>query len=335
MTLIELDGSAGEGGGQILRTALGLSAVTGKPFRITNIRANRPKPGLAPQHAKAVEAAALLCDGRAEPAPRPGVTELTFVPGAIRSGAFDLDVGTAGSVCLVLQALLPAAAFAPGPVELRLAGGTDVAWAPPADHTRFVLRPALAAMGLRFDVGVERRGYYPKGGGRVRVRVEPGPLRALRLTAPRDAEVAGISHASNLPGVAARQADAARRTLGEAGTGGRIEVEEGRGPGPGSAITLWSGLKGGSSLGERGKPAEKVGREAAERLLTALRSPAAVDGHLGDQLVPFVALAEGPSEVTVPETTPHLETNIAVAERFTGRRFRIEPAAGAARISAA
>lgn len=330
--MIEIDGSLGEGGGQILRTALALSAVTRKPFRITRIRANRPNPGLAPQHLKAVEAVAMLTGGRTEGA-RPKAVELTFTPGPIRSGVFDIDVGTAGSACLVLHALLPAAAHAPGPVEFRLTGGTDVDWAPPVDHVRSVLRPALAQMGLKFNVEVERRGHYPKGGGKVRARIEPGPLRAVCLVKAPETAIEGLSHASNLPGVAGRQADAARRTLERAGREARVEVEEGRGAGPGSGIVLGSGLKAGSALGERGKPAERVGEEAAGKLLAALKSPAAMDAHLGDQLVPFMALAEGLSEVTVPETTSHLETNLRVAETFTERRFRAEPWKGAVRVS--
>jgi RNA 3'-phosphate cyclase len=331
--MIELDGSMGEGGGQILRTALALSAVTGKPFRIVRIRANRTKPGLAPQHAKAVEAVAVLCGGKAEPAPKPGLAEMTFTPGSIRAGAFGFDIGTAGSVCLVLQALLPAAARAPGPVEFRLSGGTDVPWAPPVDYVRRLLRPALAEMGLKFALEVERRGHYPKGGGRVRVRVEPARLRAARFVGGRREPVEGVSHASNLPGVAGRQASAARRVLEGASVEARIEVEEGRGSGPGSGIVLGSGLKGAGALGERGKPAERVGEEAARELLAALRSPAAVDRHLGDQLVPFLALAEGASEMTVPESTSHLRTNIGVAERFAGRAFKVEPRGEVARIS--
>src|SRR5690606_24000370 len=167
----EIDGSYGEGGGQLLRLGCALAAITGEPVRVRNIRARRRPPGLAAQHAAAVRAVALLCGGDVEGA-EVGSRELVFRPGRRRGGEFTIDVGTAGSVMLVLQALLPLAITAPAPTELRLIGGTDIRAAPPADYVRFVLLPLLTAMGARVELALVRRGYYPRGAGEVVVRVQ-------------------------------------------------------------------------------------------------------------------------------------------------------------------
>ncbi|WP_048148447.1 RNA 3'-terminal phosphate cyclase [Palaeococcus ferrophilus] len=324
--MIEIDGSYGEGGGQIIRTSVALSAITGKSVRIVNIRANRPNPGLRPQHLHAVLALKELTDGRVKGA-RVGSKTLEFHPGELRGGRIEVNVGTAGSISLVLQALLPAMAFSPEPVEFRISGGTDVAWSPPIDYMKHVTLFALERIGVMVNLEVERRGHYPKGGGVVRGSVEPWKRRKP-LVAERFSEIkriSGISHATNLPShVAERQARAAEEVLRDYNV--EIELEVSKSLGPGSGIVLWAETDalrlGGDALGRRGKPAEVVGREAALELKEELEGGCAVDRFLGDQVIPFMAFSGG--RICVSKVTNHLRTNVWVVERFMGRRFEVD-----------
>src|SRR3990170_1510026 len=203
---MEIDGAHGEGGGQLLRNSAALAAVTGIPIRVKNIRAGRPKPGLAAQHLTALQAVAALADATVEGL-NVGSREVTIAPGRLRGGRFSFDVGTAGSVTLVLQACLPAALRAPEPTELTLIGGTDVKWSPPVDYFRFVFLPLLARMGGRVEVEVLKRGYYPRGGGQVLVKVAPAAAFQPLVVEPPGTlkRVHGIAHAANLqPEVAQR-----------------------------------------------------------------------------------------------------------------------------------
>src|SRR5437879_8956232 len=170
--MIEIDGSYGEGGGQVLRTAVALAAVLSKGIHVFNIRAGRAEPGLRPQHMTGVKAAAELCSSELEGL-RVGSTEFTFKPGKLRAGTFRFDVGTAGSVTLVLQTLMPILAFALGNVQLEITGGTDVKWSPPIDYLRLVTLPLLARMEMQASILVVKRGHYPKGGGIVRLKASP------------------------------------------------------------------------------------------------------------------------------------------------------------------
>ncbi len=319
--MIEIDGSFGEGGGQIVRTAVALSAVTGKSVRIKKIRQGRPKPGLAAQHAKAVMALAGICNARTSGA-TPGSSEIVFSPGEIRGGRHRVEIGTAGSVTLLMQCLLPALLRADAPSSLAVQGGTDVQWAPTVDYFKSVFLPALSSFGAKVSLEVLQRGYYPRGQGEVLLEVEPAKLKASMLTgvATKSGQsaqitVQGVSHCSNLPEhVAARQADSAAQALEQAGYAAKISHEALRLPSMGSGITIWSGCKGASCQGERGLPAEKVGRRAAEDLILELKCQAAVDVHLADQLIPYLALAGG--SYTVREVSLHARTNIWTAGHF-------------------
>jgi len=325
--MIEIDGSYGEGGGQILRTAVALSVITGKPVRIYNIRANRPNPGLRPQHLHGILALKELSNARVKGA-RVGSTVLEFWPGRPEAKHIRVPIKTAGSVTLVLQALLPAMAFVGGSFEVT--GGTDVPWSPPVDYLRNVTLFALEKMGLKVELELRRRGHYPRGGGLVVGRVEPWeerkPIAALEWN--RIKKFGGISHATNLPAhVAERQAKAAEeRIKGLYSLPVEIEREVSRSLGPGSGIVVWAETDslrlGGDALGKRGKPAEVVGREAADELLGQLTSRKAVDKFLGDQLIPFLAFAGG--EIGVVEITNHLTTNVWVVEKFLGKTFTVE-----------
>jgi len=339
MGWIEIDGSYGEGGGQILRTSVALSVITGKPVRIRRIRANRSNPGLRPQHLHGILALKELSNAKVKGA-KVGSTELEFVPEKPEPKHIRVPVKTAGSATLVLQALLPAMAFTGGSFEIT--GGTDVPWSPPVDYLKHVTLFALERMGLKVELEIRRRGHYPKGGGLVVGRVEPWedrrPLKAVEWREIKN--FGGISHATNLPAhVAERQAKAAEGRLREFYTAPvEMETEVSRSLGPGSGIIVWaetdSLILGGDALGKRGKPAEVVGREAADELIEALRTRAAVDKFLGDQLVPFLAFVGG--EIGVSEVTNHLLTNVWVVEQFFGKVFKVDGTLGSpGRIEAA
>jgi RNA 3'-terminal phosphate cyclase (ATP) len=338
--MIEIDGSFGEGGGQIVRTAVALSTVTGKPVHITGIRQGRPRPGLAAQHAQAIMALAAICDARTSGATQ-GSSEIAFSPGKIRGGRHRMEIGTAGSVTLLMQCLLPALLLADEPSSLQIQGGTDVSWAPTVDYFKSVFLPALSSFGALVRLEVLQRGYYPQGQGEVLLEVEPAKLKAAHLESlasctgqiiqNMQSMVQGVSHCSNLPEhVAARQAGSAVEALQQAGYASRITEQALRLPSMGSGITLWSGCKGASSLGERGLPAEKVGRRAAEELIIELKCAAAVDMHLADQLIPYLALAGG--SFTVREISLHARTNIWTAGHFLDAKIQTREERGLYRI---
>jgi RNA 3'-terminal phosphate cyclase (ATP) len=325
MDLIEIDGSYGEGGGQILRSAIAVSAITSRGVKIRNIRKNRPRPGLGIQHIKSIELAARMTGARVEGLAQ-GSTAITFLPGPICGGEYDLDLGTAGSISLVLQSVAPIASFAPSPVKLQITGGTDVRWSPTIDYFQNVTLPALRLFGFKGDLQMEARGYYPLGGGKVIATLEPVRLHGIRADVPWPPSVRGISACSCLPShVAKRQADAARKYLEGMGievAGIELDVRKDRSTG--SSITLFSGYLGGSALGERGVPAEKVGAEAAAIIANEIESGAAVDPFMCDQLITFMALSEGSSVITTGSVTSHAATNMWIMEKMTGRRFTVE-----------
>ena len=333
--MIEVDGSFGEGGGQVLRTAVALAVVLSKDIHVFNIRAGRAEPGLRAQHMTGVKAAAELCSSQLEGL-QVGSTEFTFKPGKLKAGTFRFDVGTAGSITLVLQTLIPILAFAPGSIQLEITGGTDVKWSPPADYLRLVTLPVLKKIGYQGELELVRRGHYPKGGGLVRFSTT-GPSTLQPLVAEKAGSILkiyGISHAAALPRhVAERQAAAARKNLEEAklpSPSMDIEVVDDRrqlGPGSGivlSAETQNGNILGADALGERGRSAEEVGSTAGRILVEELESGAVLDRHMGDIIVPYLVLAEGRSEVSVSRVTQHIQTNVKVAEWLTGVRFNLE-----------
>jgi RNA 3'-terminal phosphate cyclase (ATP) len=329
--MLEIDGSYGEGGGQLVRTAVALSAVTGKEIRITNIRKNRQNPGLKQQHLKALEIAAKICKARVSGL-IPGSTEIFFAPVEIKGGKYNIDIGTAGSITLLLQCLMPALPFAKEKIEITVRGGTDVAWAPTTDYLQHVTLRSLKKLGYAGKVILKERGYYPKGGGTVSACFEPCKLHGFHFLREEE-EIRGVSHASNLPAhVPLRQVEAARDMLLEAGYALRVETQSFEAFSTGSGITLWAGYTGGSALGKKGLPAEKVGKFAAEEIISELKAGASVDIHLADHLIPYMALA-GNSSCTVRELSLHTETNIWVTEQFLNVKFRIEEKEGLFKIS--
>lgn len=331
--MITVDGSMGEGGGQLLRYSVALAAVMGVDLKVVNIRAKRSNPGLRPQHLNAVKAIASMVGADVEGL-RVGSTEIVFRPRRRpRGGRYNIDIGTAGSISLLLQALLPVLVSSDSPVELTVRGGTTVKWSPPIPYMQNVLLPLLARFGVRARIELVRRGFYPRGGGIVRVRAEPSKITAARILPFKEIrEIRGVSYVGNLPRhIAERQARSASSYIKERGYGGYLReiVIDDRTPaiGQGTGIVVWAvsdqGVAGGDSLGERGKRAEVVGREAAERLVKALDTGSAIDDHALDNLVIYMALARGESEVYAPEMTTHAETAIELCRMITGAEFTV------------
>lgn len=335
--MIEIDGSYGEGGGQILRTSISLSALTLRPVRVTNIRANRPQPGLKKQHLGGVELTARLVNANVDGL-KVGSTEVEFQPKERSGGEFVLDVGTAGSISLLLQAALLPATLAPNPVTFKLRGGTDVNWSPPIDYLREVFVRVLAKLGPSIEIRQIRRGHYPRGGGEVVCRVAPVQhLKNIKsVHFDKVKEISGISHCVRLPEhIAARQAASATDILQERlGIKAVIRTEsypKNNDPhlSPGSGIVIWaiaenSSVLGADGLGEKGERAELVGTKAALRLVDELSTGKAIDSHLCDMIVPYLAVAEGVSEVGVTEITSHLMTNVWTIKKILGTKIEID-----------
>lgn len=320
--MIEIDGSHGEGGGQILRTSISLAALTMKPIRIKKIRAGRPQPGLKRQHIAGIELTGKLVNATIEGL-EVGSTDVTFIPQERRAGSFNFDVGTAGSISLVLQAVLPAAVLAPEPIEFHLRGGTDVKWSPPIDYFQNVFAHMIRYLGPSIRIEQKKRGHYPRGGGEVICNITPVQrLNALNMMEFGDLScIGGISHCVRLPAhVAERQAKAAKDTIqAELNISAAVEIEyyskDDPHIGPGSGIVIWAdgteGTRLGSDrLGEKGERAENVGRKAAEQIVREIKTGMAIDSHLCDMIVPYLAIASGDSKIGITEITSHLVTNL-------------------------
>jgi RNA 3'-terminal phosphate cyclase (ATP) len=329
--MLYLDGSYGEGGGQILRTALSLSALLGVPVRIEQIRAGRPKPGLRPQHLAAVRALAQVSQAELTGAELHSQL-LTFRPRAPRPGHYLFDVaentGSAGSVTLIAQTLLPPLLQASQSSTLILKGGTHVPWSPPAHYLMEVFLPALAQLGAAVQLTLGRWGWYPRGGGDLRLKVTParGLSNVDWRTPPKFSAFRALSAICRLPDhVLKRQAARLQDRLGAALP---VEMIEAPGLDPGSLVFLWGPRAGFDVLGARGKPAEQVADEVADAYLAFVSRRAALDRHLADQILLYLARARGPSTIITAEITSHLLTNLWVIEQFLGPTFQVKGSLG-------
>ena len=330
--LVKIDGSQGEGGGQILRTTISLSAITGKPVEVINIRVNRANPGLRPQHMTAIKIIADLFHAEFENL-KIGADWIRFLPSdKFKGGSVKFDIGTAGSIPLILMTVVPAVSLSNNSVQIEVTGGTDVKASPTIDYIKHIVAESYRSIGIKFSVNVLKRGYYPKGGGVVQSTIlpckSPGTLEML---ATRHVEPKIISVCSQLPlHVAKRQISSAIIALEKkeilcSNYTASIETSAS----PGSSILIYSasdfGLYiGGDSIGEPSKRAEAVGKEAADRFLESILAQALVDPFLADMLVLPLALSKGTSRYRVARLTQHLLTNLHVASEITGCKYSIE-----------
>jgi len=341
--MIELDGSVG--GGQILRTALAFSLLTGKGFAIKNIRVNRPQPGLKAQHLKCIDAAEAMCTNALIEGNELNSLHLRFVPGKFQPKTQSFDIGTAGSVSLLLQSLLPALIVQKKTITIEIIGGTDGRWAMPYNYLRELFLPQLARY-ANLHLEMDKRGYYPKGGGKISLKIRAKyDMRTAKESTPFNLldqgkllQIRGVSHASSKLSeqrVAERQAEACKLKLKSLGVPVNLEVEYADTLSPGSGIVVYGvcGIGGevdvlnpirlgGDGLGERGKPAEDVGFEAAESLITSLKSGAPVDHNLADNLIPYLALFGG--RIRIEKFTNHVKTNMSTVEAFLGKIFEVD-----------
>lgn len=331
--MFTVDGSQGEGGGQVLRTSLSLSALTGRPFHIDNIRANRSRPGLRPQHLTAVRAVAEVCRAQLDGAELDS-TKLTFRPGSLpQRGEYQFDVAeasvsgrSAGAVTLIVQAILWPLLFADGPSRAVLRGGTFVPFSPPFHYLSHVACPAFTKFGGAITVELRSWGWMTDGGGEMILTVDPATvLNAVEFKTPRISEVEGIAAVTNLPShIPHRMARRAYNLIGQAGFKPSIQPVREKGAGPGAGIVLWIPQAGFSSLGRKGLPADKVAEAAVAELLSFVDNGAAVDYHLADQLLLPMALAEGYSSFTTDRLTRHTETNVNLIRQWLGVSIAVD-----------
>ncbi len=343
--MIELKGDHLEGGGQLVRNALALSAVTGKAFSVDKIRQGRKKPGLKAQHLHCVEALRKLCNAEVKGVEL-GSENLVFKPGRIEPKTVSVDIGTAGSVSLLLQSLLLPGMLAGGKVRFKIRGGTSGKWAMPFDFFSEVFAPQLRRW-ADIDCKLVRRGYYPKGGGEVDIKIKghhtidntDGAALINLISQGRLVQIKGVSHASSdlqKAQVAERQARAAKQALLKHNVPVQISTHYPDTPSTGTGITLWAIFSlvedevdvhnpirlGADALGEPGKRAEAVGEEAAKKLSAEIESGGAVDSHLADNLVPFIAVFGG--QIKTSEITDHTKTGVYVVEKFLGEVLEID-----------
>ncbi len=341
--MIEIDGSQGEGGGQVLRTSLALSILTRQAVHLYNIRAGRSKPGLQPQHLKSVEAAAAISAAQVRGAAH-NSRELFFQPGEVHPGRYQFDIGTAGSTSLVLQTIYLPLSLAGGASHLTITGGTHVPHSPCFHYLEGQWLTFVRKIGLDIDLSMEAAGFYPRGGGRIQARIRPAQeLAPLEATQRGDLQrLAGLSAVANLdPDIARRQKHQALRRLEPRFREAKIKTLDLASPGKGTFLSLLaefgSPIPGPSqcfyfALGELGKRAERVADEAVDELEAFLSTDGAVDQYLADQLLLPLAFAPGVSHLRTSQVTQHLTTNAAIIQVFTPVPIQIEGEMGQAGI---
>lgn len=336
--MIEIDGSEGEGGGQMLRTALGLSALTGRSFRFKNIRARRDRPGLAAQHLTGVKGVAEMCHAVLDGA-SVGSTALTFEPSTVEAGDYRFDVGTAGSITLVLQACMLACARTRARTEFDIIGGTNVRMSPPSDYLEHVLFPLLRNMGYDIEVKTPARGFYPQGGGEMVVSMARGEhiLPLSMEERGRFQRITGVCFTQKLPDhIAERMASTAMKTLaGHAPVKLAMDRRQGHSIGAGIFLTAEyeNTFLASDALGEKGISSEKLGELAAASLLQEMRSGETLDEHAADQILPYLSLAAGPSTFLVSELSMHFQTQAEIIKKFLDVRIDTEAEGSVHRVS--
>lgn len=338
--MIEIDGSYLESGGQILRTAMALSAVTQQPCRVFNIRKERPKPGLAHQHLLGLKALSEIYNGKLE-GDFLNSEDVKFWPEKIKSSTHEcilsINARTAASITLILQGLILPTLFAPAPTKISFNGGaTDTFFSPTIDHFQYVFLKILQAIGIEIELDIEKRGFYPQGEAKVIAHIKPiqtselKPLSLLKRGALKKVLIiSGASENLKKKKVAERQISGAKQILGKLSLPLETKIEYYSASSAGSQINIIAELEntffGTDNLGRLGKSAEAVGAQAAQEFIKQASSNACLDKHTADQILPYMALLPGGSQVTVSEITNHCKTNIWVVEKFIkSGRFTIQ-----------
>ncbi len=328
--MMEIPGEYGSGSGTIVRLSTAFSALTGKPIRITDIRAKRPSPGLRHQHLEAVRILAKICSAEIK-GDEVGSKEIEFHPEKIKGGEFDVNIETAGSIGLLSYATLIPAVFGKGKTMLRVKGGSIASkWSPPIPYMENVLLPILSKMGIQANFTIKKHGFYPVGGSKVDFEINPvQEIKPITLTDSGEVlKINGLSIASESlknKNVAERQIRGFRRII-------RKEKDVDVKPVyvqaacPGSVFVIWAEtstgcILAGDSVGEIRKPSEVIGEEAAFKLKEEIQYKSSVGKNLADQLIPFMALAKGKSEIIAPSFSEHVKTNIWLCEKFLGSKF--------------
>jgi len=336
--MVIINGGYLAAGGQILRTATALAAIKKIPCHIFAIRKGRPNPGLATQHLLGLQTLSRLCNGRLE-GDFLGSTEIKFYPGEITKEKISLSIPTAASVTLILQSLIPPALFAPEPIKISFDGGaTDTFFSPSIDHFRYIFLKILEKItqnekcSRSVEVNIIKRGYYPEGGAKVEVKIFPSRLKPINFIERGKLEkilvISGASSALKDKKVSERQLIGMREILKKLKLPIEERVEYYDTKSPGSQICIicefQNSIIGVDNLGKLGKPAESIGREAALELLREEKTKACLDRHLADQVLPYMALAQQESQVTVSDLTLHAKTNIWTIEKFIPGKFEVK-----------
>ena len=337
--MLEIDGSYGEGGGQILRNAVALSTIVNIPVKITNIRSNRPTPGIKAQHYVAIKSIKEICNAETKDL-EIGSCNLTFNPGQLKGGDYNFEIGTAGSITLVFQALILACLKTDSEINIRLTGGTDVKWSPTWDYFKNVFIPIIKKIGISVDVNLIKRGYYPRGGGVATIKIKKAlEIKPLKYDIePEFSIIKGIVSIGQLSNnISRRIKHSAIKTLLKNDLQSDIQIEENPTLSPGTGISIWTEsddvILGSSVLGERGVSSEEIGKNAANNLLCEINSNSTLDIYAFDQILPYMALAKGVSTCIVKKITNHAQTNMWLIKQFLNTHFEAKQEENNIRIS--
>jgi len=324
MDALRIDGSHGEGGGQILRSALTLSAITQKPIQIENIRHNRKVPGLRPSHLSTIKLLGKICNAKIDGL-AVGSTSITFTPGVIQDTKLNENVGTAGSISLILQAIIPAVSLAGKKLELSISGGTDVLWSPTANYTKFVLAEAYSRLGIKFEMNIKKRGYYPKGGGQVDVTVHPcnnlTPIHLSKRTSKNAKILCSFSGISQ--NEIAIPIDSAKNTLEQNGFSIQSQITEEKALNAGASFLVYN--YDSNSINGADELVDFQNKSSFGNTSTSafMESNFGADINLSDMLVTPLALTKEMSIFTVPQISKHLETNLYITSKITGCKYGV------------